>query len=198
MRLQVQRPRARRAAGLARQRPALEAPPEVGAGLEYERRGSVCRRRGILQMLVEKRLHHLAAELPRGVASEFQRSERGAVVVDTAVAPGTERQEYAVMPAALRAGGFDPVVPTTWLLEGLLIYLAPADARALLATVTSLSPPGSEIALENAGRRDPDLAAAISLANVKIERAPFPRGAVSARVSRGSRIPAASSSPIAR
>jgi methyltransferase (TIGR00027 family) len=62
-------------------------------------------------------------------------------------------------PAALRAGGFDPQVPTTWLLEGLLIYL-PADAADLLLDrLTALSAPGSAVAVEYTDR---DPAAAVS------------------------------------
>ena len=62
-------------------------------------------------------------------------------------------------PAALRAGGFDPAVPTTWLLEGLLIYL-PADAADLLLDrLTELSAPGSAVAVEYTDR---DPAAAVS------------------------------------
>ncbi|MGH3581349.1 MAG: class I SAM-dependent methyltransferase [Mycobacterium sp.] len=54
-------------------------------------------------------------------------------------------------PAALRANGFDPALPTAWIAEGLLIYL-PADAQdRLLENVTALSAPGSRIAAENTG-----------------------------------------------
>ncbi len=62
-------------------------------------------------------------------------------------------------PAALRAAGFDPALPTTWLVEGLLIYL-PADAADLLLDrLTALSAPGSAVAVEYTDR---DPAAAVS------------------------------------
>ena len=49
---------------------------------------------------------------------------------------------------ALRDAGFDPSVPTSWLVEGLLPYL-PAQAEAdLFADVDALSAPGSRIAIE--------------------------------------------------
>lgn len=62
-------------------------------------------------------------------------------------------------PAALTAAGFDPDVPTTWLAEGLLIYL-PADATdLLLGRVGTLSAPGSVVAVEYTDR-DPSAAVA--------------------------------------
>jgi methyltransferase (TIGR00027 family) len=48
----------------------------------------------------------------------------------------------------LEQRGFEPSVPTAWLVEGLLVYLAPAEAERLLATVTSASAAGSRLALE--------------------------------------------------
>lgn len=43
----------------------------------------------------------------------------------------------------------DPALPTAWLVEGLLIYLDHDTAERLLTTVTNLSAPGSQIALEH-------------------------------------------------
>jgi methyltransferase (TIGR00027 family) len=57
---------------------------------------------------------------------------------------------------ALRDKGFQPDQPTAWLAEGLLIYLAPADADRLLSTVTELSAPGSRIAFERGDRSHRD------------------------------------------
>ena len=58
------------------------------------------------------------------------------------------RQDW---PAALRAAGFDPTVPTAWLAEGLLPYL-PADAQYLLfERIQDLSAPGTRIAVEAFG-----------------------------------------------
>ncbi len=56
-------------------------------------------------------------------------------------------------PKALRDNGFDPVAPTAWLAEGLLMYL-PADAQdRLFESITELSAPGSRIAAETVGVR---------------------------------------------
>lgn len=54
-------------------------------------------------------------------------------------------------PAALTAAGFDRTQPTAWLAEGLLPYL-PSDAQdRLFETFTSLSAPGSQVAIEAFG-----------------------------------------------
>jgi methyltransferase (TIGR00027 family) len=51
-------------------------------------------------------------------------------------------------PAALAAAGFDRTQPTAWLAEGLLPYL-PSDAQdRLFEMFTSLSAPGSQVAIE--------------------------------------------------
>ncbi|MGZ0145981.1 class I SAM-dependent methyltransferase [Kribbella sp. WER1] len=52
-------------------------------------------------------------------------------------------------PAALRAAGFDPAVPTAWSAEGLLGYLPPDAQDRLLDTITELSAPGSRVATES-------------------------------------------------
>ncbi|GLW90298.1 SAM-dependent methyltransferase [Actinokineospora globicatena] len=49
---------------------------------------------------------------------------------------------------ALLAGGFSPAAPTTWLAEGILLYLPAAAERHLISTVDSLSAPGSDLAYE--------------------------------------------------
>jgi methyltransferase (TIGR00027 family) len=56
-------------------------------------------------------------------------------------------------PARLTAAGFQPDVPTAWLIEGLLVYLTPEDAANVLTEVTSLSAPGSQVSCEH---RDAD------------------------------------------
>jgi methyltransferase (TIGR00027 family) len=48
----------------------------------------------------------------------------------------------------LTAAGFDPHEPTAWLVEGLLVYLAAADAEQVLTTLTAASAPGSTLACE--------------------------------------------------
>ncbi|MFC9437603.1 SAM-dependent methyltransferase [Nocardia sp. NPDC057030] len=66
--------------------------------------------------------------------------------------PAADRREVPVdlredWPTALRDKGFDPEIPTAWLVEGLLRYL-PADAQdRLLTAIGALSAPGSRVAL---------------------------------------------------
>lgn len=66
--------------------------------------------------------------------------------------PSVDLREVAVdlredWPVALRDKGFDPDVPTAWLVEGLLRYL-PADAQdRLLTAIAALSAPGSRVAI---------------------------------------------------
>ena len=69
-------------------------------------------------------------------------------------APKTTRRTVAVdlrddWPAALRSAGFDPSRPTTWIAEGLLVYLPPDAQDRLLDNVTALSAPGSRLATEH-------------------------------------------------
>ena len=52
-------------------------------------------------------------------------------------------------PAELLASGFDPEQPTAWLIEGLLMYLEPADSDRLLTELGALSAPGSRLAIEH-------------------------------------------------
>jgi len=61
-------------------------------------------------------------------------------------------------PAALVGAGFDPALPTAWLVEGLLVYLTHDDAARLLTTVADLSAPGSRLSCEQ-GRSAMQLAA---------------------------------------
>lgn len=51
-------------------------------------------------------------------------------------------------PAALRANGFDPQLPTAWIAEGLLIYLPPEAQDRLFDNITALSAPRSRLATE--------------------------------------------------
>ncbi|MFF0462750.1 SAM-dependent methyltransferase [Streptomyces mexicanus] len=50
--------------------------------------------------------------------------------------------------AALARAGFDPELPTTWLVEGLFMYLSGPECERLLDGLTRLSAPGSHLALE--------------------------------------------------
>jgi methyltransferase (TIGR00027 family) len=63
------------------------------------------------------------------------------------------REDWA---AALREAGFDPAVPTAWLIEGLLIYLSHEEAERLLTTVGELSAPGSRVSFEHRAADAPD------------------------------------------
>jgi methyltransferase (TIGR00027 family) len=74
-------------------------------------------------------------------------------------------------PAALRAAGLDPAQPTTWIAEGLLVYLSAADVDRLLDTVTSLSAPGSWLGLTMTTREAEGLADT-RLATLRQSRAP--------------------------
>ncbi|MFI6779001.1 SAM-dependent methyltransferase [Nocardia sp. NPDC050412] len=77
------------------------------------------------------------------------------------VEPVAERREVAVdlrqdWPTAMREHGFDPAVPTAWLVEGLLRYL-PADAQdRLFDSIVALSAPGSRIGIYRSGMSAPD------------------------------------------
>jgi methyltransferase (TIGR00027 family) len=80
---------------------------------------------------------------------------KSTTLADNGVTPSADRREVAIdlrqdWPAALRAAGFDPTVPTAWLAEGLLMYL-PAEAQDRLFTlIGELSPAGSRVSAETA------------------------------------------------
>ncbi|UKY53218.1 class I SAM-dependent methyltransferase [Streptomyces inhibens] len=48
----------------------------------------------------------------------------------------------------LIAAGYDPALPSTWLLEGLLYYIAEPDARRMLDRVAAIAAPGSRFAAD--------------------------------------------------
>jgi methyltransferase (TIGR00027 family) len=52
----------------------------------------------------------------------------------------------------LTAAGFDATRPAVWLLEGLLMYMEPADVYRLLDDLTELSSAGSELLTDTVGR----------------------------------------------
>jgi methyltransferase (TIGR00027 family) len=67
--------------------------------------------------------------------------------------PATTRRTIPIdlradWPAALQAAGLDTTAPTSWLAEGLLIYLPPDAQDRLFDHITALSAPGSTIATE--------------------------------------------------
>jgi methyltransferase (TIGR00027 family) len=91
-------------------------------------------------------------ELDQPEVLQFKHSVLGGV----GAGPRCQRRTIPVdlrrdWPAPLTAAGFDPGQPTAWLVEGLLIYLSPAEAAALLTRIGALSPPGSRLALERGG-----------------------------------------------
>jgi methyltransferase (TIGR00027 family) len=80
---------------------------------------------------------------------------KSSTLAESGATPSAERREVAIdlredWPGALRAAGFDPVKPTAWLAEGLLMYL-PAEAQDKLFTqIGELSPAGSRVSAETA------------------------------------------------
>jgi methyltransferase (TIGR00027 family) len=81
---------------------------------------------------------------------------KDAVLSDVAATPTCDRRVIttdfrANWVAALRQGGFDPNLPTTWVAEGLLFYLPATTERDLVASVARLSAPGSQFAAEHIG-----------------------------------------------
>jgi len=86
---------------------------------------------------------------------------KSTTLAQSGATPSTDRREVAIdlrqdWPAALRAAGFDPTVPTAWLAEGLLMYL-PAEAQdGLFTQISELSPTGSRIAAETAASQSDD------------------------------------------
>ena len=71
-----------------------------------------------------------------------------------AAKPRTDHRKVAVdltspgWEACLQAAGYDPTVPSTWLLEGLLYYIPEPDAHRILERVAAISAPGSRIAAD--------------------------------------------------
>lgn len=72
--------------------------------------------------------------------------ERGAQPTSRRVPVATDLRGAWVQ--ALLEAGFDPAVPSAWLIEGLLPYLDPRQNDELLATVTGRAAPGSRLAVE--------------------------------------------------
>jgi methyltransferase (TIGR00027 family) len=62
------------------------------------------------------------------------------------VVPADLRADW---PAELLSAGYAPGDRTAWLIEGLMIYLSATQAENLLAAVTGLSVPGSQLAFEH-------------------------------------------------
>ncbi|MEV2224615.1 SAM-dependent methyltransferase [Nocardia vinacea] len=88
-------------------------------------------------------------ELDRPPVLEFKRE----TLAQAGLEPIAERHEVPVdlredWPKALCDSGFDPALPTAWLVEGLLIYLSSAAQDQLFDAIVSLSTPGSRVAIE--------------------------------------------------
>ncbi|WP_433635200.1 SAM-dependent methyltransferase [Nocardia sp. CA-120079] len=88
-------------------------------------------------------------ELDRPQVLEFKRE----TLEHAGREPIAERHEVPVdlredWPKALCDSGFDPALPTAWLVEGLLIYLSSAAQDQLFDAIVSLSAPGSRVAIE--------------------------------------------------
>ncbi|MBB5077131.1 SAM-dependent methyltransferase [Nonomuraea endophytica] len=76
------------------------------------------------------------------------------VLADQGAQPRCARKAVAAdlredWPAALTEAGFDPERPTAWLIEGVLMYLAPEDGARVLERVGELSAPGSRLSAEH-------------------------------------------------
>lgn len=70
------------------------------------------------------------------------------------VQPRTDHRKVAVdltspsWEGDLQATGYDPTLPSTWLLEGLLYYIPEPDTHRILERVAAISAPGSRIAAD--------------------------------------------------
>ena len=90
------------------------------------------------------------------------------VLAEQAAVAGCERIPVrcdlrADWPGALLAAGFEPGQPTVWVAEGVLAYLPQEQVEGVLADLTTLSAPGSQLGLSMASR-DPAGAARTSRA----------------------------------
>ena len=82
------------------------------------------------------------------------------VLADLGAEPTAKRRTVAMdlrydWPSALIEEGFDPNQATAWSAEGLLGYLPPDAQDRLLDTITELSAPGSQVAVESVPNIDP-------------------------------------------
>jgi hypothetical protein len=79
------------------------------------------------------------------------------VLAEQAAVAGCERIPVrcdlrADWPGALLAAGFEPGQPTVWVAEGVLAYLPQEQVEGVLADLTTLSAPGSQLGLSMASR----------------------------------------------
>ncbi|QUQ66642.1 SAM-dependent methyltransferase [Kutzneria sp. CA-103260] len=88
-------------------------------------------------------------ELDRGPVLDFKHQ----VLSDIGAAPLVKRTPVDTdlrgnWSAALLDAGFCPGLPTTWIAEGLLLYLSSAAETSLMRTINTLSEPGSRLFYE--------------------------------------------------
>lgn len=115
-----------------------------------------------------------------------------------AARPAVDRRPVAAdlrgdWPAGLLAAGYDVSRPAAWLVEGLLVYLEPSQARDLLATVTGLATVGSSIGCERTGPFHP-LAGTVT----SLWRGGIPEGATALLTSLGWRATETDTTSLAR
>ncbi|SER21661.1 SAM-dependent methyltransferase [Actinokineospora terrae] len=84
-------------------------------------------------------------EIDRAEVLAFKDTVLGAAPATRRSVPADLRGDWA---SALLAGGYRPTAPSTWLAEGILLYLPAAAERHLMSTVDSLAAPGSDLAYE--------------------------------------------------
>jgi methyltransferase (TIGR00027 family) len=154
---------------------------------EYLRAATVdgCRQVVLLAAGLDARAHRLAwptgvhvfeLDLPSVLSfkAEVLQDERDADGSTRTYVPVDLREDWAT---ALITAGFDPGRRTAWLAEGLLIYLNADEAATLLATVTSMSAPGSQLATEGSQARSgpaPELGRAAQLWRGGLGQSPEP------------------------
>src|SRR5262245_62891335 len=83
--------------GLPAARPRRQSLPLVRSGLERRHRRDVHLWRVVFQKVVEEGAQDLLAKIERGVAAEFQRAERTAVLNLLAVTPRPQHEEDLVV-----------------------------------------------------------------------------------------------------
>ncbi|MCF2527335.1 SAM-dependent methyltransferase [Yinghuangia soli] len=82
---------------------------------------------------------------------------KGSVIEASGADPGCARVDVGVDLLAdwqtpLRAAGFDPGVPTAWLVEGLLYFLTGTERDTLLRQLADMSRPGSRLLADYVGQ----------------------------------------------
>ncbi|MEU6540511.1 class I SAM-dependent methyltransferase [Streptomyces sp. NPDC047000] len=90
------------------------------------------------------RLFEVDTAEPLGFKASVLRQERAVARCERITVPVDLREDW---PGALAVAGHDPVRPTVWIAEGLLIYLPQDAVQLLLERVGALSAPGSRMGL---------------------------------------------------